>query len=446
MRIRRKVAALWRDKAKASSSPLVILSPFITGALCRSLVKGKANVKIFTRFDVGLFASGGSSLDELEKLLKDGHQLFQVNDLHAKVVMDESFVTIGSQNLTKRGRLLNKELTAAFDDSAVSNFVRECISPWLEEAKPITSEMISLMRSSVGNASALHRAFRAACKKGEETFLAGAEALMKGKEELEPTDVQSERIRQLQVIRGQISARMIPLTRSQSTLACRVVKPRIETHSPYLSASGGSFTKWHIGDRSVELDQGNRYLCVLETGDIGWVRVASGRITKISRGVTTDDGLLSIDRALSLELSGEMKDLRKLPPGANLACFVWRSNVKICTIPVSFSLTDCSVLDPLVHNSRQLRLGSGNKSQGEIIDWVLSDKSRMRALIMKEILGPFKFHQRLLGENADSFFGKPGSYCFASVAEIKGSPIFLVRFSSGNKRKRRRYTPAGTEA
>ncbi len=363
--------------------------------------------------------------------------------------MDDGFVTIGSQNLTKRGSLLNKELTVAFDDSAVSDLVRDRICPWLEEAKPITLEMISLMRSSAGQAAALHRAFRAACKKGEETFLAGTATLTRGdaphvdEGDLEPADVQTERILQLQVIRDQIGERMIPLTRSQPTLACRVVKPRVETHSPYLAASGGSFTKWLIGDTPVELDHGSRYLCVLETGDIGWVRVASGRITKISRGVTTDKGLLLIDRTLSLELSGEMKDLRKLPPGANLACFVWRGETKICTIPVSFSLTDCSVLDPLYQNSRQLRPSSAHKSPAEIVEWLLKNKSKMRAVILKEILGPFKFHQRLLGENADSFFGKPSSYCFTSVAKIKNSPILLVRFPSRHKRKRRRYTPTG---
>lgn len=451
MKVWRKVAPLWRDKAKASSSPLVILSPFITGALCRSLVRGKTNAKVYTRFDVALFASGGSSLDELEKLLRKGHQLFQIDDLHAKVVMDDTFVTIGSQNLTKRGRLINKELTAAFDDSALCDLVRECVTPWLEEAKPITTDMIALMRSNVGRAAALHRAFRVACEKGEETFQTRAAALRRDQApnldegNTEPADVHAERIRQLQVIRERIGARMIPLTRSQPTLACRVVKPRIETHSPYLSALGGSFTKWLIGDKPLELDQGKRYLCVLETGDIGWVRIASGRITKISRGFTTDEGLLSIDRSLSLELSGEIKDLRKLPPGANLACFVWRGETKICTIPVSFSLTDCNVLDPLGQNSRQLRLSSGHKSTGEIVDWLLKNKPRTRALILKEILGPFKFRQRLLGENADSFFGEPRSYCFASIAKIKDSPILLVRFPYRHKRKRRRYTPASIE-
>ena len=126
-------------------------SPFITGELCASLVEGNANARIYTRFDVPLFASGGSSLDQLEALLRSGHQLFKIDDLHAKVVMDESsFVTIGSQNLTKRGKLHNKELTASFTSSQVRDLVKARIAPWLENAEPITAEMIDKALALVG--------------------------------------------------------------------------------------------------------------------------------------------------------------------------------------------------------------------------------------------------------------------------------------------------------
>ncbi|MGP0171314.1 hypothetical protein ACSVIJ_05450 [Pseudomonas sp. NCHU5208] len=445
LQIRRKVASLWRIKARAATSPLTILSPFITGELCTSLVEGKANARIYTRFDVPLFASGGSSLDQLEALLRAGHQLFKIDGLHAKVVMDESsFVTIGSQNLTKRGRLHNKELSAAFTSDKVRDVVRARIAPWLEEAEPITAEMIQWMRDNVKDPAALHKAFREACETVELSFAAQFKRqadVLPLTEDADGSAVKVERERRLQAIRGKISERMTPLKKSFPAQRCRVIQPKKKNHSPFLSVGSGSFTNWQIEQKTIELDQGKRYLCALESGDIGWVRVASGRITKISRGFASADGILPIDRSLSLELSGDLTDLRRLPPGANLAAIVWRGETRICTLPVMFDLKECEVQDPIHPNGRPLRLRPGEKRTDEVVAWLSSQKEETRRIILREILGPFDFRERLLGENADSFFGAPGSYCFASVAEVERKPVLLVTFPLGHKRKRQRHTP-----
>lgn len=446
LQVRRKAASLWRAKAKASTSPLTILSPFITGELCASLVDGKASARIYTRFDVQLFASGGSSLDQLEALLTAGHQLFKIDDLHAKVVMDESsFVTIGSQNLTKRGRLHNKELTASFTSSQVRDLVKARITPWIEDAAPITAEMIVWMRANARDAAAAHRAFREACSSAEARFssqfhrLDGERSLT---EETEPAAVTVERERRLLEIRERIGARMEPLKKSLPAQRCRVEQPRRKSHSPYLSVRGGSFTSWQIGKKVIELDQGKRYLCALESGDIGWVRIASGRITKISRGINTAAGLLPIDHTLALELSGEMADLRRLPPGANLAAKVWRGKTRICTVPVMFDLQDCEILDPILPSARELRSGLGAKSTEEILAWLSSHKEETRTIILREILGPFDYRERLLGENADSFFGPPRTHCFASLAEVERKPVLLMSYPLAHKQRRRRHTPS----
>ena len=52
-----------------------------------------------------------------------------------------SFVSVGSQNLTRRGKS-NKEATCAFDSPEAASIVEELVGPWLAEAKPISFEMI----------------------------------------------------------------------------------------------------------------------------------------------------------------------------------------------------------------------------------------------------------------------------------------------------------------
>ncbi len=138
------VSNRWR-KAIEGAERVIILSPYLTSNTAERILTqvDGSKCRIYTAFRVENFASRASSIQTLQKLCEHGCSLYHLPDVHAKIVLvPGSFVSVGSQNLTRRGRT-NKEATCAFDAPEAASIVEELVSPWLAEAKPITFDMIN---------------------------------------------------------------------------------------------------------------------------------------------------------------------------------------------------------------------------------------------------------------------------------------------------------------
>lgn len=422
MLICRKAASHWSVMAKASTTPLTILSPFITGELLSSLVAGKEGVRIYTRFDVQLFASGASSIDQLAKLIADDHQVFRINDLHAKVVMDEnSFATVGSQNLTTRGRLHNLELTVSLAGKVAREKVKARIEPWLADADPITPAMIANMRERIECAAALHQAFRSACVEAEAAFQEqeAARETAEAAERIRGRRAQRERLRQ---VRDQIRVEFEKRIVSEATIPAKVKSPNNPAHSAFLAPTHpGRFTRWLANSGEIELTTGDRHLCVLPNMELGWAKIAQQRITKISRSVVTDPGVLPFDPMLRLSLSTVPDDLQDFPPGANISVEVLRGKRSICIVPVSFNIDKLTIfpsiesaLPPARNRGSTHRPRIGSAIRG----WIEQNEDAFRTIVKAQIAEGFVYSPgyRLTGENADAFFGEIGTKCFVAIA------------------------------
>lgn len=72
--------------------------------------------------------------------MKAKHEVYELKNLHTKIVMDEdSFVTLGSQNLTDRGAGRNLELNVCFDGTnreITCYMVRSKVESWIAKGKP----------------------------------------------------------------------------------------------------------------------------------------------------------------------------------------------------------------------------------------------------------------------------------------------------------------------
>lgn len=91
-------------KLAADSDTLWAASPYVTDTRLYKDSNG-SDQKLYTSFDAMNFISGASSIKTLRKLLSQSVQLYQVVDLHAKVILiDHQHFALGSQNLTYKGR------------------------------------------------------------------------------------------------------------------------------------------------------------------------------------------------------------------------------------------------------------------------------------------------------------------------------------------------------
>jgi len=140
----RSVHKRWKQALTESEAQVIVCSPYLTPKAALTVIQSASPKRctIYTRFSLEDFASGASSLRVLASLLKDGYSVFEIQALHAKIVLaSEEFASIGSQNLTARG-IKNREATYCTDDRSEVDQVEQMLAPWLESATPITTEMV----------------------------------------------------------------------------------------------------------------------------------------------------------------------------------------------------------------------------------------------------------------------------------------------------------------
>ncbi|MDS9592667.1 phospholipase D-like domain-containing protein [Pseudomonas sp. HTZ1] len=170
MRMFKDIHPRWQQQAKRSSQPLIILSPYITQDVALSLVKGKTGARIYTLFDTNVFATGGSDLEDIVELMQK-HEVYQLDGLHAKLVTDkDTFVTVGSQNLTRGGKH-NLELSVHLNDEPARRQAMDIVEPWLDDAERITPEMVADMKVDIERLKGLYKEFQKQCAEHQKDFV-----------------------------------------------------------------------------------------------------------------------------------------------------------------------------------------------------------------------------------------------------------------------------------
>ena len=139
----RSVARRWKREIEGSDR-VVLLSPYLSSKTAEAVIKAVPgeSCDIYTVFKAENFASRASSIHTLVKLRRHGCSLYDLPNLHAKIVLvPGSFASIGSQNATRQGTL-NREATAVFTDPKAVAVIETLIRPWLDLGRAITDDMI----------------------------------------------------------------------------------------------------------------------------------------------------------------------------------------------------------------------------------------------------------------------------------------------------------------
>lgn len=159
----------WRNELVKAQSHTIIVSPYLTPKTADSVIKSVAPdlCEIYTRFSVEDFAAGSSSLRTLNILIESGYALYEIDRIHAKLVLVRGqFASIGSQNVTSNG-VRNREATAVFTTPAEVNRIEALLSPWLDHRAAITREMIDDLAELIAPIQRHFRVARAAANQTE---------------------------------------------------------------------------------------------------------------------------------------------------------------------------------------------------------------------------------------------------------------------------------------
>lgn len=290
-------------------------SPYLTSDAAEKVIgqADPATSVVLTTFDAETFASGGSSLGTLTKLLKAGYNVRALERLHAKLVVTERAVFVGSQNLTAAGTR-NKEATALLTTHEEVRYVREASAEWIAASQPITLAMVNDMEERLLPLQKLARELSRACQLVDADIAKAAEdrerqqweaqeannrenreAEERRRQEAEEREAEQRRQEQAQKanialkrsVRAARPARgRIPLSLEQRTSRAEYGSS-LQTYWTLIAPDGTDMTRWTFTDQHVqELVKANRYMLVApETGRIGWPSLYKTRLTRFGTNI-----------------------------------------------------------------------------------------------------------------------------------------------------------------
>lgn len=425
IKIRPNLSDEWEQQIARATTRLTVLSPFITQCSTVGLL-ANTGARIYTRFNVRDFVSGASCLDAL-KTLSRGCDLYEIPALHAKAIMDqESFVTLGSQNLTVRGGMGNLELNVCFEgdkSQATCAKVRSAVNGWITDAPVIDGPRIAKMCKRVERAKKVFNDYDKLI--GELQAEADAEAA-------DATRKAAARKARARI--KQDAENLVAIDK-----AIRSVGKPTTVHHGTIIDNGEKTPFWHFPSQNLltyewsgtskQLEPRMRYLCVLNKKKLGWARLAGGQITRIGRYLKLGPVIKGHSK-LTVTISSGPKTVRLGPPGTNVVALIKRNNSVICRVPMQYRVDSLKMFDPvaprrLTVNKQQAPARSSTR---KIIAWLAVNEDQFEKLMKKLIAKPNDVEKgtKLYGADASRFIGPHGTACMLGVVIKNRNPILVA--------------------
>jgi phosphatidylserine/phosphatidylglycerophosphate/cardiolipin synthase-like enzyme len=184
-------------------------------------------------------------------------------NLHAKLVLiPNTFASVGSQNMTRRGSL-NREATVGLNDPRDIEAAARLASAWLVDRTLITMEMVLDMERGI---QPILKAMIAA----QIDARVLDEAVWDAEQRRKAERLRLQMAANLRGARAQTLARAIEvLPKSHKQVFAHVKRVAYSRYS-LMAPQSASFTSWELGKSIHRLKRTKRYLCCIEdTGKLG---------------------------------------------------------------------------------------------------------------------------------------------------------------------------------
>jgi hypothetical protein len=411
------IAPKWAATARSTNGASVFLSPYLTSTTAETVLRNlKVKARIYTLFKAENFASGASSLGTLRKLVVDGHLLFHLEGLHAKVALFDDVGSIGSQNLT-RGGTTRLEASVVLTDPVAIQHMKTRVTEWIEEASPISLDMIEDMEREL---RPLRKQYVKAQRLAQEL-----DGLIEERELLRVATKAQARVK---VRRRRVRAfvRSIQSTNQSSDVVYGEIQS-VNTNAGWSTTHSlialyrGNLLRWRLANEEVGLSTTKRYLCVIPTsGKLGWARVMKTRITFVGAGVL-NAGFITIGESryrVSMQADWSNDGARGRNLEVTLAFGAW--DVPICSVSMWVSVSDVEILE-IESIARE-----GYEKEAVVAkNLIAKEGAEFARQCLHLVLAPFTYTRNLYGVQATEFFGDFGQRYRIRLAQMRDHE-FLV--------------------
>lgn len=422
----------WILAKAASAKEVWATSPYVTDARLFQAAKGSA-ARLYIDFSAMHFITGASSLEVLKSLRQNKVDIYHVACLHAKVILiDSTCFSVGSQNLTKRGR--NKNLEASFisgqeasSTDVVTFFQRihaqarrisllditameKLVAPWIAKFKVIDNaaarmdSQIKAAEQARQNAQMLARRRMRRARSQLKRFLNEAES--------KPHDQLMAEIRTIYHPWNSLTASGIGNCSTDSLVPCDP-KQNFEA----------LFKGLGIWPRRL-----NRYLVINEeTGQLGFVRLGKTRWTFFADGVDFMVPISFAERTLRMSIRFDWKPAKESPRNGVVNLRAWEDQENSPVVAsVDFAFTPAKI------ELGEIECTGANLSLAEYIvsrpNEQEAAKESLKARLLSQLTEPFTFEHNLIGREAASFFGSKSTYR-VRLHHLGNMAVFSVRHS-----------------
>jgi hypothetical protein len=134
----------WKNLVKKAEYSIEVYTPYLDYTINTLLenIPERINVTIITALEGDSLFQRGYQLKSLKEAINNGIVVKNLNGLHAKIlVVDNEFISLGSQNFTNRGRK-NKEAGMISEASFKDSKLIATLKDWNEESNNISLDLL----------------------------------------------------------------------------------------------------------------------------------------------------------------------------------------------------------------------------------------------------------------------------------------------------------------
>lgn len=326
----------WKSAVSNADESITIYSPYLDQPLVALLKSSKIsfeNIKVITDFDIPILIEHPIQLTAIKTLIRSGVSVYNLQRLHAKVLLvDDSVAILGSQNFTRYARHSKEASSGPHHQLENTHFLGTLIK-WRQEAEPIDEDLVDSLLSKLEHRIRQHK------KLIEETQTEFNEICKQHKQEKQNALIhrleELERQSHIRMSQGVVYASIDYVPGEWGGYECLRADNEYDMTRWIIEKPNGSIEPYRLSRLSM-------YPMILaDSNRMGFARIGKTRISYIRKGLSWTNRNLTVDNlTLKVSITFPENDTRK----RNITVkFSHYSYLDVCEFDVLFT-GDSSVI------------------------------------------------------------------------------------------------------